>query len=240
LWGFTLIELLVVVAIIALLVSILLPALSAARERGNQAVCAANLKGIGLAWQLYVGDYNRSFYGAGADNWMDALYKGGYITSVGFSGDPSAPWTGVKIPRSQEGSFLCPSNPNYMCFDAFYIAPFNYTMNGWLSAGGDGDTSAPYIACRIDQIRNPAECVLHFDSALRDPDIAWSTAWGPFQPAGIDILWPYVGTWHLEQANILMADAHVEAVDEKEVLDTNGGDVFNSKWFLRFSSKISF
>lgn len=52
--GFTLIELLVVVAIVALLMSVLLPTLAAARERGKRARCAANLQQIALGWQMYL------------------------------------------------------------------------------------------------------------------------------------------------------------------------------------------
>ncbi len=54
--GFTLIELLVVVAIIAVLISILLPGLQGAREQGKRATCLANLKGIGTGIQAYASE----------------------------------------------------------------------------------------------------------------------------------------------------------------------------------------
>lgn len=59
--GFTLIELLVVVSIIALLVSILMPALGRAREQGRRAVCASNLHQLGIAQICYAQD---------ADSWL--------------------------------------------------------------------------------------------------------------------------------------------------------------------------
>ncbi|MBU0640329.1 MAG: DUF1559 domain-containing protein [Planctomycetes bacterium] len=55
--GFTLIELLVVVAIIALLISILLPALGQARERGRAVTCLSNIKQVALAFFLYAEDF---------------------------------------------------------------------------------------------------------------------------------------------------------------------------------------
>ncbi len=56
--GFTLIELLVVIGIIAVLLSILLPGLSAARQQGRRLKCATQLSQLGLAHQLYANDHN--------------------------------------------------------------------------------------------------------------------------------------------------------------------------------------
>lgn len=54
--GFTLVELLVVISIIALLVSILLPSLSRAREQAKQVVCKANIRSLAQATNVYLAD----------------------------------------------------------------------------------------------------------------------------------------------------------------------------------------
>ncbi len=56
--GFTLVELLVVIAIIALLMGILMPALSRVRQIAFRMVCGTNLSGIGKAMLIYANDYN--------------------------------------------------------------------------------------------------------------------------------------------------------------------------------------
>lgn len=60
--AFTLIEVLVVVAIIALLISILLPSLNAAREQAKRAVCANNIRQMNMACMQYAQDYRDGFY----------------------------------------------------------------------------------------------------------------------------------------------------------------------------------
>lgn len=59
--GFTLIELLVVVSIVAVMISLLLPALASSRNLAQRANCAAQLHSIGQAFEVYAGTYNNQY-----------------------------------------------------------------------------------------------------------------------------------------------------------------------------------
>ena len=74
---FTLIELLVVIAIIAILAAILLPALNSARESGRKSACASNMKQLGAAMNIYIGDYDGYFPNSTSSDSSDAAYGGG-------------------------------------------------------------------------------------------------------------------------------------------------------------------
>lgn len=131
--AFTLIELLVVVAIIALLISILLPSLARAREISKRTVCAANLKGIGTSIATYANENAQMWPIAPFDRTLTAgvgISPINYVkasltdTNTGIGCFRSAPsnassptvsvtrsfWMLIRDGSTSPGQFICPSS----------------------------------------------------------------------------------------------------------------------------------
>jgi prepilin-type N-terminal cleavage/methylation domain-containing protein/prepilin-type processing-associated H-X9-DG protein len=178
--AFTLVELLVVISIIAMLMSIMLPALGKARESGRRVVCSSNLRQLTLAWNMYAGENNDKLCSPDTETYDSWVYGTEPDYELGIEEGVLWPYTqSVKL-------YECQSARNYQSVHCRPNRPRDYSISRtmgypytfWWYDGGDVSSFKT-----LSEISRPSEKMVFIDADGGYSGIAFNEGAGWLQRA---------------------------------------------------------